>query len=227
MKIALLEDDIQQAELVVSWLEGAGYQVSHRTLGSEFLAMFENDVFDMAILDWEVPDQTGVDVLRRVRNTLQSKAPIIFATQRDAEEDIVGALKAGADDYMIKPLRQSELLARLTALVRRAGIQSHHDILNLGPIEIDTLRETVSVSGEPVKVTNKDFQVAVCLLKNQGKVLSREYLLREVWGVDASLNTRTVDVHVSRVRRSLNITPEIGYCIKNIYQHGYRLEKVG
>lgn len=227
MKIALLEDDIQQANLVLSWLTEAGFEVGHKTLGAEFVEMVEQDVYDLAILDWEVPDGSGIEVLKKLRSQFQSNMPILFATQRDAEADIVSALKAGADDYMIKPLRQSELLARLTALSRRAGIQTDDDVLTLGPVVIDTLREEITVDSVPIKVTHKDYQVAVCLVRNVGKVLSRDYLLREVWGVDASLNTRTVDVHVSRVRRSLNLTPEAGYCIKNIYQHGYRLEKVG
>ena len=226
MKIAMLEDDPQQASLVKSWLEADGHQVSHRALGSEFLECCKHEPFDLAILDWELPDQTGIDVLKTLRTQDKCSIPILFATQRDSEEDVINALTSGADDYLVKPLRRGELMARLDVLRRRAGIDSPSDILTLGRIEINTKENTVQVDGETVKVTQKDFAVAVHLLSNVGKVLSRQYLLKSVWGVDADLNTRTIDVHVSRVRRSLKINPDMGYCITTIYQHGYRLEKV-
>ena len=149
----------------------------------------------------------------------------MFTTQRDAEEDIIAALKAGADDYLIKPLRHGELMARLSAVSRRSGIDDATQDIQYGPYTIDTKTERVLVDNEPVKLTRKDYLVAVCLFENLGKVLSREYLLKTVWGVEAGLDTRTVDVHVSRVRRSLNIGPHRGYMIKTIYQHGYRLEQ--
>lgn len=225
MKIAILEDDQQQAELVCSWLTQAGYAVTHRSRGDSFLHQLEVELFDMALLDWELPDQSGMDVLRSIR-AKELVLPVIFATQRDSENDIVEALNNGADDYLVKPLRQAELMARIEAVWRRAGVNPAIDQLSMGPIRIDLHTRTILVNEIPVKVTQKDFDVAVCLISNQGKVLSREYLLKEVWGVDAKLNTRTVDVHVSRVRRSLGINPDMGYCIRTVYQHGYRLEKI-
>jgi DNA-binding response OmpR family regulator len=200
VKIALLEDDPQQA--------------------------FKADVFDLAILDWELPDQTGIDVLRQLRVLQKQNLPVFFTTQRDAEEDIVNALNTGADDYLIKPLRRAELLARLEATRRRAGIESADDVLRVGNVEVDTLKNEIRVDGEVVKSTQKEFGIALALFKNEGQVLSREYLLKQVWGVNADINTRTVDMHVSKVRRSLKINPEMGYRITTIFQHGYRLEKV-
>ncbi len=226
MKIVILEDDLAQAELVTQWLRDEQHDVRHVTNCRDFIELYKSEPMDMAILDWQLPDQTGIDVLHTLRTTLSSQMPILFATQRDSEDDIVNALRVGADDYLVKPLRHAELIARLSALSRRAGIDTSNSRLTLGPVTIDTLTETVTVSDEPVKMTQKDYQLAVCIISNPGKILSREYLLKEVWGVNASLNTRTVDVHISRVRRSLKIGPEIGYVIKNIYQHGYRLEKL-
>ncbi len=225
MKIALLEDDPQQAELVSSWLTESGHTVTHRLEGRTFLKTFKTEIFDLAILDWELPDQTGLDVLRNLRVVQKQSLPILFTTQRDSEEDIVSALTSGADDYLIKPLRKAELLARIEAVRRRAGIISSEDILTLGAIEIDTIKNEIRISGTAVKVTHKDFGIAFELVKNVGTVLSREYLLQTVWGVGAAINTRTVDVHISRVRRSLKITPDMGYRITTIFQHGYRLEK--
>lgn len=226
MKIALLEDDPKQAELVSSWLAEAGHDVTHHPTGKAFLKAFKKDVFDLAILDWEVPEQSGIEVLRQLRVAQKQALPIFFTTQRDSEEDIVNALTNGADDYLIKPLRQAELLARIEAIRRRAGIASPTDIITFAGIEVDTLKQEIRIAGEAVKVTHKEFGIAFELFKNQGQVLSREYLLKKVWGVDADINTRTVDMHVSRVRRILKISPEMGYRITTIFQHGYRLEKV-
>jgi DNA-binding response OmpR family regulator len=226
MKIALLEDNLQQAELVSMWLHEAGHTVMHKADGKSFLKALKTDIFDLAILDWELPDQTGIDVLRHLRIVQKQTLPVFFTTQRDAEEDIVNALTTGADDYLIKPLRKAELLARLEATRRRAGIECADAILKIANIEVDTQKNEIRIDGEVIKSTQKEFGIALELFKNEGQVLSREYLLRQVWGVNADINTRTVDMHVSRVRRSLKINPEIGYRITTIFQHGYRLEKV-
>ncbi len=226
MNIGILEDDPVQAELVCDWLRAAGHDVVHETLGQSFIAVCNRETFDMVILDWELPDQTGIDVLTLLRNNHKNNLPVLFTTQRDTEQDIVTALNTGADDYLVKPLRKMELMARLEAMRRRAGIVSPDDIITVGPITIDTHDKTILVDNKPVKVTQKDYDLAVFLLSNIGKILSREYLLKKVWGVDSSLNTRTVDVHMSRLRRTLNINPDMGYCIKTIYQHGYRLEAI-
>ncbi|MBR9805294.1 response regulator transcription factor [bacterium] len=226
MRIGYLEDEQHQAELVKSWLLGEGFDVFHAGTGKDFLEQLGKHPADILILDWQLPDMEGVGVLEAVRKQLNMKIPVIFATQRDSETDIVNALQLGADDYLVKPLRKAELLARLTALARRAGVQTGETVLELGAIQVDTEAEVIKVDGEVVKLTPKDYQLACCLLRNVGKLLSREYLLKEVWGIDAALNTRTVDVHVSRIRRSLKIGPETGYCIKTVYQHGYRLDRI-
>jgi DNA-binding response OmpR family regulator len=177
-------------------------------------------------LDWQVPELSGIEVLRHVRETLHDSVPVVFATQRKGEQDIVEALDQGADDYLVKPIRHRELLARINALQRRAGFDEDPEELQLGPIRISLKSQTVTVNDVKVKLTHKDYLLSCCLLRNFGKVLSREFLLKEVWGIGSDLHTRTVDVHVSRLRRSLNIGPDIGYYIKTIYHHGYRLEKI-
>ncbi|WP_086932963.1 response regulator transcription factor [Agarilytica rhodophyticola] len=226
MKISVLEDDDAQAELMSQWLTDAGHEINHSANCKQFIESFALFNPDLAILDWELPDGTGVEVLETIRQRFDSHIPILFTTQRDSEEDIVNALKNGADDYLIKPLRLREFSARLAALGRRAGIKNDSDLITEGPFVIDTKAEIVMRDGEPVKLTQKDYAVTVCLFKNLGKALSREYLLKDVWGVNAGLDTRTVDMHVSRVRRALKIGPENGFIIKTIYQHGYRLEKI-
>ncbi|WP_053981013.1 response regulator transcription factor [Marinagarivorans algicola] len=223
MLIGLLEDDPAQAQLLIAWLDGAGHQVAHAASGDDFLELYRQQAMDLAILDWQVPDKTGLEVLAILRGQYECQIPILFSTQRNTEADIVTALQSGADDYLTKPVRQAELLARITALGRRAGVVEVSEVMTFGPIDFNTQSQTVSVSGEPVKLTRKDYAVALCLFQNVGKVLSREFLLKTVWGVDCSLDTRTVDVHVSRVRRALKLGAGTGYGVKNIYQHGYRL----
>lgn len=226
MRIGYLEDDQSQADQVISWLSATGHTVLHAENGAGFLNLVKNNPVDMLILDWQLPDMEGVQVLETVNTQIEHNIPVIFATQRDAEADIVRALQAGADDYLVKPLREGELLARVEALARRAGVSPADNVLEIGHITVNLAAENISIGDQLVKLTPKDYRLACCLLKNIGKLLSREYLLREVWGIDAPINTRTVDVHVSRVRRSLNLIPEFGYCVKTVYQHGYRLEKV-
>lgn len=227
IKVALLEDDLAQAKLLRQWLSEEGYEVCHRDSVAGFTEMLAQQPVDLAILDWQLPDATGIEALNWIRNHYQDALPVLFSTQRDSEEDVVEALKAGADDYMIKPPRRAELMARLSAIGRRIGLEKlNSPRLELAHIVIDQDAQKVFVHDEEVKLTRKDFLLACCVIKNQGKLLSREYLLKEVWGVAADINTRTVDMHISRMRRNLQLDPSCGFCIKTVYQHGYRLEQV-
>ncbi|MCG8673574.1 MAG: response regulator transcription factor [Pseudomonadales bacterium] len=227
MHIGYLEDDLQQANMVKQWLIDAGHECTHRDEGAAFIQDVRTGAFDLLLLDWELPDISGIEVLQTVRNAINVSIPVLFCTQRDAEEDVVMALEAGADDYMVKPVRQAELKARLEALARRAGVNDQiANVIEVGPYRFNVAAREVFLNDELVNVTEKDFDLAVCLFSNVGRVLSRKYLLETIWGVTADVNTRTVDVHISRIRKSLNINPDRGYRIKTVYQHGYRLESV-
>lgn len=221
--VGLLEDEIPQAELVQGWLSDSGYNTYHCPTGKEFIAAMDKRKPDMVVLDWQLPDIEGIDVLKKLRGDLHFDGPVIFATGKDSEEDIVYALDAGADDYLVKPLRRSELDARLSALWRRYNNEVKRQF-SVGHITINLDTRQASVDGEDVKLTPIEFDLAVCVLNNVGKLLSRDYLLKEVWGVGVELDTRTVDMHISKIRRLLKINPEMGYGIKTVYRHGYRLE---
>ncbi|KGD64903.1 DNA-binding heavy metal response regulator [Alcanivorax nanhaiticus] len=227
MRIAYLEDDMAQAELVTHWLQGAGHNCIHLSSGREFMSLLRRDTFDILLMDWEVPDMNGYAVLEEVRAS-GNRTPVLFATQRDDESSIVGALSLGADDYMVKPTKQAELLARITALGRRAGVaeMDEETSLTVGPWVVDRSRRQILLDDEPVKLTDKDYELACYLFQNVGKLMSRAHLLEKVWGIMTPIESRTVDVHISRIRRSLQIRPERGYRIKTVYQHGYRLEPV-
>lgn len=223
MQITLLEDDPAQAQMLIGWLAEAGHEVNHFDRGAPLVDALPRGQFDLLILDWELPDTTGIDVLAEVRKSVSWHVPVLFVTQRDSESDIVKALQSGADDYMIKQISQAEFLARVSALGRRLANEELE--FSAGPFRFFPESGAVTRSGEPVELTAKDFDLAWYLFRNVGRLLSREQLLRDVWQV-SGLNTRTVDVHMSRIRKRLQINPESGYRIKTIYQHGYRLEEV-
>ncbi|MGA8054639.1 MAG: response regulator transcription factor [Burkholderiales bacterium] len=225
MRIALLEDDPAQAELVRFWLTGAEHSVHTYGRSRDLIREANRESFDLFILDWEVPDMPGIEVLEWLRRSVHDPVPVLFTTARDAEDDICAALKAGADDYVVKPLRKQELLARIDALGRRGRRRgSVQEKLELGDIVIDVGRREVTRAGVPVDLTQKDFDLAVFLFRNLGQLVSRGHILETVWGRSADLNTRTVDTHVSRLRSKLGLTPEHGWRLSAIYQHGYRLE---
>lgn len=223
MRVTLLEDDPAQAAMLVGWLNEAGHDVSHYASGEELKPALAEGRFDLLILDWELPDTTGIDMLEQIRSQVTWHVPILFVTARDSEADIVHALRSGADDYMVKQIAKAEFMARVSALSRRLGGEELD--FEIGCYRFVPQSKTAFVDGEEADLTAKDFDLAWYLFRNVGALLSREQLMREVWNV-SGLKTRTVDVHISRIRKRLNINPESGYRIKTIYQHGYRLEEV-
>ena len=226
MRIAILEDDPDQLALLTRWLTNAGHGVHGYPLGNEVLKFAGRESFDLFVLDWEVPDLSGIEVLRWVRGNLSKSVPILFVTVRDTEEDIVYALNEGADDYMIKPARQSELLARVGALLRRAYPQKDETRLVYPPYEFDTQDGTVRVNGTTVELTPKEFELAVLLFRNPERLMSRGHLQEAIWGHSSDLMTRSVDTHVSQVRRKLGLRGEFGFRVAAIYNYGYRLKRI-
>jgi DNA-binding response OmpR family regulator len=227
MKIALLEDEVDQAKNISDMLVNAEHHCEYFHTGKSFIYAVLHNSYDLLILDWQLPDTEGTEVLKTIRSQLSWRIPVIFLTSRDSEADIITALEVGADDYLVKPARPGELKARLNALSRRIGIETEEqESLVIGPYEININKRTITVSGEPISLTDKDFDLAAFMFQNIGRLLSRDFLLERVWGISSEINTRTVDTHVSRLRRKLNIKPENGFRVKTIYQHGYRLERV-
>ncbi len=226
MRIALIEDDQAQVNLLTVWIEAMGHDVVSYTDGAQFVQSSVKESFDLAILDWMLPSMSGIEVLDLIRAN-NDKVPVLFVTAKDDEKNIVEALEAGADDYMIKPVSAPEIKARMNALLRRAsGFQGDKKILNFPPYEIDSSSQKLTFNDEEVNLTQKEYQLIVFLFRNEGRVISRGHLLQVVWGTNPQINTRTVDTHVSRLRSKLDIHPETtGWELKSIYQHGYRLEK--
>ena len=228
MRIALLEDDRDQADLVSAWLNAAGHSCHVYTLGKDLVRAAQRETFDLFLLDWEVPGMSGAEVLVWIRANIAEPVPVLFVTARQREEDIVHALSSGADDYMVKPLGRLELLARITALARRMLPRQRQgeEVLEYGRLSVDCRNRQVKIDGGEVAMTQKDYELAVFLLHNLGRLLSRGHILEAVWGQSAEINTRTVDTHISRIRGKLQLTPENGWRLSAVYQHGYRLERV-
>lgn len=210
------------------WLQEAGHTVVPFARSAAFLRALRHDSFDMFIFDWLLPEMTGIEVLRQIRKESRSDVPVMFVTQQDRESDIVEALGSGADDYMVKPVSRAELLARIKALARRGAHPSSSDTaqLDVPPYCIDLGAKKISVEGQFVDLTSKEFELARFLFQNQGRIVSRSHILESVWGTNAAVNTRTVDTHASRIRSKLQL-PEHDWHLNAVYQHGYRLEHHG
>jgi two-component system, OmpR family, response regulator RegX3 len=223
MRIAIIEDDPSQLELLNYWLRGAGHQVHTFERGTAFVRTLKHESFDALLLDWNLPEVSGIEVLREMRERLRSRIPVIFITARDQERDAVIALTAGADDYLVKPIRCIELLARLDAVTRRFGAAV---LFEVGAFRVDGQMRSITCNSRRLELTGKDFDLASLLLSNVGRVLSRGHLREMIWGQDAVSASRSLDTHVSRVRTKLKLTPEHGWRLSCVYGYGYRLDRL-
>lgn len=228
MRIVILEDDQDQADLLTVWLEEVGHQVTVYKDGTSFIKAYTKDSYDLVLLDWMVPNMSGIDVLAHLRSQIDSVVPVVFITQKDEEADIVRALEAGADDYMAKPVRHMETMARVNAIARRMGFGDEHtsESYDIAPYKIDTKIRHIFLDHEHVQMTQKEYELTLFLFKNLGRVISRGHLLEMVWGTSSKLNTRTVDTHISRLRTKLKLDEQDAWQLTSVYRHGYRLENI-
>jgi DNA-binding response OmpR family regulator len=223
--IGLLEDDPDQAALFRLWLESHGYATRHYPQAAEFRRKLGAESVDLLLLDWNLPDESGIEVLRALRGS-GARLPVLFLTSRNEEEDIIAGLRAGADDYLAKPPKQGELLARVDALLRRVGFQGEtSEDEDASPYRIEVGRRRVTLNGREIVLTEREFDLALFLFRRRGRVVSRDALLEGVWNIRGDVATRTVDTHVSRLRKKLELGGENGWRLNAVYQHGYRLEQ--
>ena len=228
MRIAVLDNDRSQADLICQVLSSAGHTCQTYDSGKDMLANLRKDSFDMLILDWQVADLPGGEVLRRAKEKMSATTPMMFITNSSAEDDIVAGITAGADDYMIKPLRRGELVARVHAMLRRAyPTQNGAEQLQFGPYIFETRPGRLLMDGAVIDVTHKEFYLALLFFRNIGRPLSRAYIHEAVWIRETAVPSRTMDTHVSRVRNKLQLRPENGFRLVPVYSYGYRLEKLG
>jgi DNA-binding response OmpR family regulator len=230
MKIALLEDDPVQAETLQTWLVDAGYDAHVFMRSQDLLQQIGVEDFDAFLLDWLLPDQTGYDTLHCLRQQYDITAPIMFVTSQSSEDDVVAGLNAGADDYLIKPVRRQELLSRLNASWRRVYTGSYHpqsQHIDIPPFRIDIANRRVLRANLPIEdLTDKEFALTLLLFENFGRLIPRKRLLDAVWGLNPKVSTRTLDTHISRIRKKLDLGPDSGFRLITAYSYGYRLERI-
>jgi DNA-binding response OmpR family regulator len=223
-RILIVEDDVDIAELVKLYLDKAGHTTDILTSGVHALARIREVPPDVLILDWMLPGQGGLEICAGVRNDpALSRLPIIMLTARAEESDRIVGLETGADDYVTKPFSPKELVARVGALLRRTERGSGDGrALRYGPLHVDLDRHVVTDAGREIKLTAKEFLLLQYLIEHRGRVLSRDVLLTNVWGYLYTGGTRTVDVHIRRLREKL---PVLTDAITTVKQFGYKLEE--
>ena len=221
-RILVVEDDPDIAELIRHYLEKAGYTVERVSSGAAVMPKLRSNTPDLVVLDLMLPELDGLMVCQAMRSDPKTAAiPIIMVTARGEEADRIAGLELGADDYLTKPFSPKELAARVTALLRRMQrAASASPVLRYGSITIDADRHTVTTNGEEVRLTAKEFLLLQYLVQHRGRVLSRDLLLTDVWGYQYTGGTRTVDVHIRRLREKL---PVLGEAIQTVKQFGYKL----
>lgn len=227
MKIAVLDDNPVQSETMAKTVEAMGYRPVIFSRAQALISALRRDTFDLLLVDWNLPDRSGLEVLAWARINLRPPPPMLLVTSRTEDEDIVAGLNAGADDYLTKPLSPAVLAARISALMRRAytpfapgGIEVY------GDTAFDGSAGTVTRAGQVIPMTAKEFALAQLLFRNLHRALSRTYILETVWGTEPNLNSRSLDMHVSRIKSKLNLRPEHGYRLTPIYSYGYQLQRV-
>ena len=222
-RILIVEDDPDIAELVARFLDKAGFVTDRAASGREALQAIAAKPPELLVLDLMLPHVDGLEICRLVRaNEVTAAIPIIMLTARAEESERIVGLELGADDYLAKPFSPNELVARVRALLRRArrGTGPAAKTLAYGPIALDTDRHLVSSSGQDVTLTAKEFLLLEYLMQHRGRVLSRDVLLTDVWGYRYTGGTRTVDVHVRRLREKL---PLLADGLVTVKQFGYKL----
>lgn len=220
MRVLIVEDEPAYVEALCVALEGEGFESEAVLDGREAIQVFRRGRFDVVLLDLMLPHVTGLDVLRLVRQ--ESDTPVIVVSAKDSEADVVTALELGADDYLTKPYSGRELVARIRAVVRRAGATEVVEAITVGNSALDVERHQLVIEGEAFELPRKEFAVLSLLMERAGRIVTRERILDEVWGVGWG-DTKSLDQHIRRLRRKLE-TNDRAPSIVTIRGVGYRLE---
>lgn len=226
MRIAVVDDDNDIADFVHNAMRESGHSCDRFGSGAKLLASLRRNTYDLLLLDWHLPDTSGFDLLKQIRSNDDNATGIIMLTNQSDKVAIAEALRAGADDYILKPESASVIVARVEAVERRSRpAKSRSRFIKIDGYEFDRLNETITIGSDEVSVNSKEFSLALLLFENIHRPLSRGYLLETIWQADPDLPTRTLDMHVSRIRTKLRLRPENGFRIAAVASYGYRLER--
>jgi two-component system phosphate regulon response regulator PhoB len=222
--LLLIEDDEAIAELIVWHFAREGFSVRQTPDGEQALVLVEERVPDIVLLDWMIESLPGIEVCRRLRrNSKSANVPIIMLTARGEEEDRIRGLETGADDYVTKPFSPRELVARVQAVLRRLRPALAGELLSYADIELDSVAHKVVRGGRQVNVGPTEFRLLRHFMEHPGRVFSRGQLLDSVWGQDSDIELRTVDVHIRRLRKAINL-PGTADIIRTVRSAGYALD---
>jgi len=222
--ILITEDEAALVAMLRYNLEKEGYAVDEAADGQEALIKVSEGRPDLILLDWMLPQLSGLEVCRQIRRNPETRnIPIIMVTARGEEADRVRGLDVGADDYIAKPFSPSELMARIRAVLRRVRPALAEEVLTCGDVTMDLAAHRITRGGREVKLGPTEFRLLRYFLEHPGRVLSREHLLNAVWGRDVFVEERTVDVHIRRLRKVLNVSDELDI-IRTVRSAGYSLE---
>ena len=224
-RVLLVEDEPDLAEPLAYLLRREGYEVEIAEDGPAAVTAFEERGCDIVLLDLMLPGMSGTEVCRRIRQT--SAVPIVMVTAKDSEVDIVVGLELGADDYVTKPYSARELLARMRAVLRRTAepdVDLDEHVLSGGRVTLDIDRHSVAVDGKEISMPLKEFELLEVLMRNAGRVLTRGQLIDRVWGSDYFGDTKTLDVHIKRIRSRIEKTPSDPVMLVTVRGLGYRFE---
>ncbi|MBG0813737.1 response regulator transcription factor [Planomonospora sp. ID82291] len=225
-RVLIVEDEESFSDALSYMLRKEGFEVAVAATGPEALETFDRGGADLVLLDLMLPGLPGTEVCRSLRQ--RSNVPVIMLTAKDSEIDKVVGLELGADDYVTKPFSSRELVARIRAVLRRQGDMEEPEssVLTVGPVRMDVDRHVVAVRGEAVQLPLKEFELLEVLLRNAGLVLTRGQLIDRVWGTDYVGDTKTLDVHVKRLRAKVEADPSNPRCILTVRGLGYKFDPV-
>ncbi|QZI68271.1 response regulator transcription factor [Pseudomonas protegens] len=235
MRIAILEDEPQELKLLQEALGSYGFSDESSTLcktfstSSELLRLLKRETFDLIILNWQLGDVGGLQILLWIKEYLHPAPPVVMLSSRIAEHDVVQALNAGAAEFIHKPFRKAELLARLNNVLRLHQRQTQKLVArteSYGNLRFDLQDSQVYHDEKPVALTSREFSLALLLFRNQARTLSRSYLYEHLWMRDEVPSSRTLDTHIYRVRTKLKLTSEHGWSLSTAYGYGYRLDRL-
>lgn len=219
--IYYVEDDASIRNLILYTLGMTGFQAKGFESGAQFWQALQNELPDLVLLDVMLPGESGVSILRELKQRPETmRLPVVMITAKDGEEDIVDGLDTGADDYIPKPFSMMELIARIKAVLRRCDTAEKTETIRLGAIEIDTAQHTVSVNGQAVSLTLKEYELLRVMMETPERLIERNALINSVWSADYSGANHTLDAHIQTLRSKLGAC---GSQIQTVYGRGYKI----